>query len=76
LVKTKIGVGTVAVSSGIASHAGRPPLGGRSFGFDEALLSEELDSAKEAAIKGKVKFFNNQKGFGFVAPDDGGSGVL
>jgi CspA family cold shock protein len=37
-----------------------------------ALLDHERKEAPQMAIKGKVKWFNQSKGFGFIEKDEGG----
>lgn len=47
---------------------GRPPMGGMGSDRGGGGPTEELE--------GTVKFFNAEKGFGFVTPDDGGKDVF
>jgi CspA family cold shock protein len=43
----------------------------RSFG-DEALPSATIMAGEHVSTKGKVKFFNETKGYGFLTRDEGG----
>jgi CspA family cold shock protein len=44
--------------------------------FKSALMTDQYQSSGGSELRGKIKWFNPEKGFGFVTPADGSSDVF
>lgn len=65
----------VAEIHSIEAGAAPPMGGGDSYGGGAGRGGDSLSGATEV-IEGTVKFFNTEKGFGFVIPDNGGKDIF
>jgi CspA family cold shock protein len=64
------------MSRALALRYGDPRLRCRPKVAALAAAAEQVDEEKQAMAQGTVKWFNAEKGFGFITPDDGGSDVF
>jgi CspA family cold shock protein len=70
---------SVEASSAPAQHGGRPATGSR---YPRQSVSDyddygyESKPSRRGTVEGTVKWFNPDKGFGFIVPDQGGKDVF